>query len=582
MSKKWTLENAVKKFKPEKMESLKRNKGNLNTRELESLIKEIVCFYEEVWYEGTGKKRIIYTDKKRKEKVPKEDKRHFNKGVAPAHSKHLALMVMNKMNDIDNKARTRNGWATYFGIISPAEQDIMKGIYSEEALKPYKEYMIGLGFIEGGEEEIFQDLANTLKNVVRVHFKTILDQAEELNLIRIISAWKGKVKNSKEPIDIDNDIAKVINSTEVELLKKHGINKWEALNFKKSPKTKEFKAEWLEYIENVEDEEGNAMQLQYIYEVFQIMVMKNYAFDEFIKAHYPSEINSFNLLENEEAYHDNLLDYVIENATKKHDNYLMKKLDKRIQNDEDLKTVMMDIGLIEEQAAAFVKETEVAEVNLYETEPSPYLDLLASKKYIDCVKNIHIRLHSMNEIEIEEIRAMQQMKEKQIEKELEQMGLTNPEKSDSDRNVKHGISINNKFHVDIEYHEELTEKEQIEQHQTNQVAKSAATENSQEEKVTIVSKVNPVEHFESIRMGDFSAFSDNSKKVKKMLKKQELMTKIEQEQIRQESEKQRRFEVEKLKAEWNKRQAETEAFRKKQEAETAVEAERIIAIINGN
>ncbi|CAH0344643.1 hypothetical protein [Bacillus sp. CECT 9360] len=38
VSKKWTLENAVKKFKPEKIESLKRNKGNLNKRELESLI----------------------------------------------------------------------------------------------------------------------------------------------------------------------------------------------------------------------------------------------------------------------------------------------------------------------------------------------------------------------------------------------------------------------------------------------------------------------------------------------------------------------------------------------------------------
>ncbi|WP_257145365.1 hypothetical protein [Bacillus thuringiensis] len=43
MAKEWTLQNAVKKFKPEKMKSLNKNNGNLNKREYESLFKEIEC-----------------------------------------------------------------------------------------------------------------------------------------------------------------------------------------------------------------------------------------------------------------------------------------------------------------------------------------------------------------------------------------------------------------------------------------------------------------------------------------------------------------------------------------------------------
>lgn len=318
VAKKWTLANAVKKFTPHQIDSLKKNKGNLNKRQFESLIKEMKCYYEvvEETGEARGRERIIYTDKKRKEKAKKEDGRQFNKGQAPAHSMYLAIMVMSKIADVDNKPRTRNTWATYFGVISPAEQDIMKGIYSEEALKPYNEFMTGLGIIENGEKQIFHDLAYTLKNVVRGHLQTVLDQAEDLNLIRILSSWKGKVKNSKEPIDIEKDIANEINNAKTELLKKHGINNWEALNLKNTPRVKAFNAEWLEYLENLEDAEGNAMRLQYIFEVLQIEVINENAFEEFVKAHYPSEADSFNSIDNEQSYHRKLLDYVVEKCSK--------------------------------------------------------------------------------------------------------------------------------------------------------------------------------------------------------------------------------------------------------------------------
>jgi hypothetical protein len=484
MAKKWTLANAVKKFKPNLKASLKRNNGNLNVREFESLKKEMKCYYEEVEEEGKGRDRIIITDKKRKEKAKKEDRRQFNKGVAPSHSKHLALMVMSKMDNMDNKARTRNGWATYFGVISPAEQDIMKGIYSEEALKPYKEYMIELGIIENGEEQIFQDLANTLKNIVRGHLQTVLDQVEELNLISIISSWKGKVKYSKEPIDIDKAIAMEINNMEAELLKKHGIKKAYSLMFKNSRKTKAFKAEWLEYIENVEDAEGDAMRLQYIYEVFRIEVLNKYAFDEFIKVHYPSEIDSFDLLENEQAYHCKLLDYVVENAQKKHERSLESK-NKNLVMDEDTKEVLAMFNITEDEAIAQIEEEEM------QRELTPYEALLKSEKYVNCIRNLHLQLHRMSEIECMDIKAAQKMKGEQIEKEFTELGLLKPAEAESKKTVNKGITNYDESSMNANEHkEEQTKKARTEQHQANQNHRKIEIENLEQQNVTISANSN--------------------------------------------------------------------------------------------
>lgn len=418
MAKKWTIQNAVKKFKPNLIDSLKGNNGNLNKHSFNSLIKEMKCFYEEVTFEGKGRDRIIYTDKKRKEKAKKEDRRQFNKGTAPLHSKHLALMVMSKIDGIDYKARTRNGWATYFGLTSSAEQDIMNGIYSEEALKPYKEFMIRLGVIDNGEEKIFQDFADTLTKVTKGQLQTVLNQAEERELISRISAWKGKVKGSNEPIDIDKSLALEIKFIEEQLLKKHEISKKYSLMFKNCPKTKAFKAEWLEYIENIEDAEGDAMRLQYIYEVFRIEVLNKYAFDEFIKAHYPNEIDSFDLHENEQAYHCKLLDYVVENAQKKHDRSLEFK-NKNLTMDEDTKELLAMFNMTENEAIAHIEKEEM------QRELTSYEALLKSDKYVDCIRKLHIQLHGMSTTKSEEIKEEQRMIDEQMRKEFTQL-LSNP------------------------------------------------------------------------------------------------------------------------------------------------------------
>ncbi|MCM3653967.1 hypothetical protein [Metabacillus litoralis] len=475
MAKKWKLANAVKKFTPHQIDSLNKNKGNLNKRQFDSLIKEMKCYYEDVRFDGRGRDRIIYTDKKRKEKGKKEDGRQFNKGQAPAHSMYLALMVMSKIADIDTKARTRNSWATYFELISPAEQDIMSGIYSVEALKPYRAFMIGLDIIEDGEENVFQDLANTLKNVAKGQLQTVLKQAEEMKLIGIISSWKGKVKDSKESIDIDKAMATEINYIEAELLKKHGINKWEALNLKNSAGTKAFNAEWLEYIENVEDDEGDAMQLQYIYELFQIEVLNKNALAEFIKAHYPSEIDSFNLLENEQTYHSKLLDYVVRNAQKKHDRSLESK-NKNLVIDEDTKEVLSMFNITEDEAIAKVEEEEI------QRGLSPYEALLKSEKYVNCIRNLHIQLHGMSAAESEEIKTVQQMKDKLMEEEIVQLEISSPADVGHERSVKNGIrNYDESSKNTIEQQEELTKKVKIKQQQANQAAKKAVLENQEQQ-----------------------------------------------------------------------------------------------------
>ncbi|PAE42791.1 hypothetical protein [Bacillus sp. 7884-1] len=500
MAKKWTLPNAVKKFKPHLKKSLNKNKGNLNTDVLASLIKEMKCYYEEVKVEGTGRDRIIFTDKKRKVKAKKEDKRQFNKGIAPPHSKHLALIVMSKMDDIENKARTRNGWATYFGLISPAEQAIMKGIYSEEALKPYKEFIIELGIIEDGEEEIFQDLAYTLKNVVRVHLQTVLDQAEELKLISIISSWNGKVKGSRVPIEIDKPIADKINSVEAELLKKHGIKKAYSLMFKNSRKTKAFKAEWLEYIENVEDEEGDVMRLQYIYEVFQIEVLNKNAFDDYINAHYPSEIDSFNLYENEQSYDSMLLDYVVQNAQKQHDKRLEFE-SKKLKMDEDTIEVLAMFNITEDEFIAQNQEMEMRK------ELTPYEALLKSDKYVDCIRNLHIQLHGMSTIDSERIKKVQQMKDKQNREELERFGLSNLAEVVNKTTVKNQIRNNDDSRLNaMEQQEEPTKREQS-KHQINEPVKEIILENTLEKRVTTAdeSNIEPSNHYDEIMDDEYQA-----------------------------------------------------------------------------
>ncbi|MFC0472831.1 hypothetical protein ACFFHM_20670 [Halalkalibacter kiskunsagensis] len=461
MAKKWTLSNAIKKYKPHLKDSLRKNKGNINTRVLESLKKEMKCDYEIVEVKGEGRDRFIYTDKKRKEKAKKEDKRQFNKGAAPSHSKHLALMVMSKLDDMDNKARTRNGWATYFGLISPAEQDIMKGVFSVEALQPYKEYMIRIGIIKDGEEKVFQDLAYTLRNVSKGQLQTVLNQAEELKLIRVNSSWKGKVKGSKVAIDIDNPTADQINSIEDGLLKKHGINKSQALMFKNSRKTKAFNAEWLEYIENVEDDEGDAMQLQYIYEVFQIEVLNKIALEVFIKAHYLSETDSFNLHKNEKLYHNKLLDYVVENAQKRHSRSSESK-NKNLTIDRDTKEVLAMFNMTEDEVNALSKEVGM------QSELTPYEVLLKSDKYVDCIRNLHIQLHGMSAIDSEQIKKVQQMSDDQKRKELTGLRLSRLEKVTSEKRTKVQLHNYDLSCVNAEQNEELNRKEKIKQHKANQ------------------------------------------------------------------------------------------------------------------
>lgn len=437
MSKKWTLQNAVKKFMPHQKVSLTKNKGNLNKRQFESLLKEMKCYYEVVLYEGKGRDRIIFTDKKRKIPIRKEDKRQFNKGIAPPHSKHLALMVMSKIYSIDNVPRTRNSWAIFFGLISSAEQDILKGIYNVEELLPYKKYLIELGIIAEGEENVIRDIAYSLRNVSQGQLQTVIRQAKELQLISVNSSWKGKVKGLKEPIDIDKLLADEINSTEIKLLKKHGINKSEALFLKNSKKVREFNSEWLDYIKNVKDEEGNPLRLQYIYEVFQITCLNDNAFDVFINTHYPNDANFFNELENEQHYHNKLCDYIVENAQKKQNKKKLESNSKNLSIDEQTKDVLDMFDLtIEEYFMEQKNEDEI----------TPYESLFLSDRYVECVKKVHNVLHEMDRGDLygeylQQIKGNKYKSEKNLRLEIssieETKESTNSEYSHFDIELKH-------------------------------------------------------------------------------------------------------------------------------------------------
>ena len=284
----------------------------------------------------------------------------------------------------------------------------------------------------------------------------------------------------KEHIDIDEYLADEIKYIEYELLKRHGITKQQSIMFKNSPKIKAYKAEWLEYIENVEDSEGDAMQLQYIYEVFRIDVLNEHAFDVFINAHYPSEIDSFNQFENEELYHRKLLDYVVENAQRKHDNHLKKKHDKEIKP-EDLKAVYEGLGFSEDEALEYVEQLEE---DTYENgkELSPYMALLEGDRYVDCIRNLHTQLHGMSATDIEEIKMKQHMIDKQMKEELAQLGLSYPAEAEPVKSVKNGVrNYDNSSKNAIKQQEEQKKKELLKQQEVNQAAKEAVLENREQQ-----------------------------------------------------------------------------------------------------
>ncbi|PDZ04045.1 hypothetical protein CON03_20385 [Bacillus cereus] len=246
--------------------------------------------------------------------------------------------------------------------------------------------------------------------------------------------------------------------------------------FKNCSKTKAFEAEWLEYIENVEDEEGNALHMQYIYEVFRIEVLNQYAFNEFIKAHYPSEIDSFDLLENEQAYHCKLLDYVVGNAQKKHDNYLKKKHDKKVQLKDDTIELMVSIGLSEEEAVAYVNQLEEEKGYNKENEQSPYMALLESDEYVECIRKLHNRLHSISTNESKGAKAVQHMIDEDRRKELEQLELSNAVETEYQKSIKKDTLNYHESSLDaIERKEELIDKEQNKK-QANQAFKENVVE----------------------------------------------------------------------------------------------------------
>lgn len=243
------------------------------------------------------------------------------------------------------------------------------------------------------------------------------------------------------------------------MLKKHRINTWEALNLKNTQRVKVFNAEWLEYLENVEDGEGNVMLLQYIYEVLKIEVIKENAFEEFIKAHYPSEANAFNSIDNEQSYHSKLLNYVVENAQKKHDRSLKPK-NRDLTIDKDTKELLEIFNMTEDELIAQNEEMEMRR------ELTPNQALVKSDRYVDCIRKIHIQLHGMSNIDLERI------------KKAEQSG----------RSVKKEFDNSGKLYVNTSQHEELTTPEQTKQTQMSK-------DQQQVKKVVAKPTVEPSKNF---------------------------------------------------------------------------------------
>ncbi|WP_263703487.1 hypothetical protein [Bacillus thuringiensis] len=118
---------------------------------------------------------------------------------------------------------------------------------------------------------------------------------------------------------------------------------------------------------------------------------------------------------------------------------MKKKHDKRFQLEEDVKELMIALGTSEEEIIASNEQRMEEEVYFKEKEKSPYIILLESDKYVECIRNLHLQLHGMSVTESDGIKAVQKMIDEYERKELEQLGLSLPTKVEHEKSVKNGI-----------------------------------------------------------------------------------------------------------------------------------------------
>lgn len=229
-------EKKIASFEKSKAES-KKGQGNLNSRSIDSLVKDIECHFESVTIEGMGAGRQFISEGEKEFVTAKEDSRQ-NNGAKPPYEYEINSLVLDYvLKNCNNKfvSMALNGWLVNVGLV---DWRLCKALYSEftrsHHIKQLRE-KYGDEFLEA-DTAMIQHFALNEMNKLRGNLESVFNTLAKKKIIIHKKEKYGCVKGSKTHRPLTDEEITAIANLKRTLCEKHNI-KLKDLTFKHSNKS---------------------------------------------------------------------------------------------------------------------------------------------------------------------------------------------------------------------------------------------------------------------------------------------------------------------------------------------------------
>ncbi|WP_046181188.1 hypothetical protein [Domibacillus tundrae] len=203
MTKIYTLEEAVygfgdeKKiasFEKSKTES-KKGEGNLNKRSIDSLVKDIECYFESVTVEGKGAKRKFICEGKKEFATAKEDNRKNNGRDLPYEYEINSMVIDYILKNKPIKPMSLNHWIVELGLGSKTFTtsyyiDVIKDRLFDELKEKYK------GLINDKDYIMLEHAIKTELNTMKNNLRSTFNKLAKAKIIMHKIEWYGCIDDS--------------------------------------------------------------------------------------------------------------------------------------------------------------------------------------------------------------------------------------------------------------------------------------------------------------------------------------------------------------------------------------------------
>lgn len=165
---------------------------------------------------------------------------------------------------------------------------------------------------------------------------------KKAGIIEYYPVYKGHVSGSNETINLHEDTVKQILALKRNLMEHYNVNDWYLHTLKNAPKTREYNQAWSAGLEQIKDETGTILGLDYYYRVYAIILKaKKEKIIRYLEKYNKEAIVGFKqnevsfLNDNEITYQKGRYDYVVKEAQNKEKEFLREKT-KTIILDENM------------------------------------------------------------------------------------------------------------------------------------------------------------------------------------------------------------------------------------------------------